>query len=61
MQVSRTLAKYYGEVDFPFDKVKMLLENEDNIQALNWLKRQIEKIIDLKMRSSKYSNDLSKN
>lgn len=48
VQISRALTKYYAEIDFQSEKVEKLLNNEHNIQALNWLKRQIKKILALK-------------
>ncbi len=48
VQVTRSLAKHYTETNFEVNKVEKLLENENNIQALNWIKRQIERIIKLK-------------
>ncbi len=48
VQVSRVLAKYHSQAIFPLNKVKKLLENENNIQAPTWIKRQIKKIIKLK-------------
>lgn len=48
VQITRTLAKHYAAIIFQADKVERLLNNENNIQALNWLKKQIEKIIALR-------------
>ena len=48
VQISRALAKHYAEIDFQANKVESLLNNEHNIQALNWIKNQIKKVIMLK-------------
>ncbi len=48
IQVCRKLAKAYGGVNFTPEQIAHLLENEDNIQASNWLKKKIEEIISLK-------------
>ena len=48
VQISRALAKYYSEKDISLKKIEGLLENENNIQAVNWLEKQIKKIIELK-------------
>lgn len=40
VQKCRTLIRYYADVDFDAQKVERLLEEESNIQALNWLERK---------------------
>lgn len=50
VQQCRTLAKYYGDADFKPDKVRALLQEEGNIQALNWL-RQRQGLV-LRLRAS---------
>ena len=49
IQICRKLAKAYGSVNFSSEQIVDLLENEDNIQASNWLKKKIEEIISLKI------------
>lgn len=48
VQLSRTLAKAYGDVNFKANKIKELLNNERNIQASNWIKSKIKEIVLLK-------------
>ncbi len=45
VQISRTLAKVYTDVNFNARKISNLLKNESNIQAPEWLGRKIEQII----------------
>lgn len=46
VQKCRALAKWYGEIDFPVDKVKDLLTDTTNIQAFDWLKRKQKEILE---------------
>lgn len=50
VQVCRTLARYYADVDPKPQKIKNLLKNEHNIQALNWLKLKLEEVLRLKAK-----------
>jgi len=50
VQVCRTLAKNFSEIDFDPKKVKSLLEGETNIQASNWLEQKISQIIAIKTK-----------
>lgn len=48
VQKCRQLARYYGDADFKPDKVKKLLDDERNVQALNWLNQKKEEILRLR-------------
>ncbi len=48
VQVCRRLAKSYAAVNFVPKDIQYLLDNENNIQASNWLQRKIGQIIELK-------------
>ncbi|GJM34407.1 MAG: hypothetical protein DHS20C18_34080 [Saprospiraceae bacterium] len=51
VQKCRQLARYYADLDFDAKKVEKLLENETNIQALNWLMQKQKEVLDLKRES----------
>lgn len=48
VQVCRKLTKNYGGINFIPENIKALLDNENNIQASNWLQKKIVQIIELK-------------
>ena len=50
VQKCRTLARYYGNPDTDPEKVAKLLDDEHNIQALNWLNQKKEEVLGLKGR-----------
>ncbi|MFM9947834.1 MAG: hypothetical protein ACKV1O_07855 [Saprospiraceae bacterium] len=50
VQICRTLALYYTNAGADLQKVENLLENEHNIQALNWLKQKKEAVLVLKTK-----------
>lgn len=50
VQVCRALARYYADADPKPQKIKNLLKNEHNIQALNWLKLKLEEVLRLKAK-----------
>jgi len=45
VQLCRALAKCYRAIDFSPKQVKQLLEEEKNVQALNWLRQQQEAVL----------------
>ncbi len=51
VQKARRLARYYGELDFSAKKVKGLLEDISNIQALNWLQQKQREVLELKLQN----------
>ena len=48
VQKCRTLAKYHADVDPKPEKLENLFGDEDNIQALQWLKQKREEVLRLK-------------
>ena len=50
VQKCRTLARYYKDPDTDPEKVAKLLDDEHNIQALNWLNQKKEEVLGLKGR-----------
>lgn len=50
VQVCRTLVRYHSDPEPNLLKLKKLLDNEDNIQALNWLRQKTSEVIDLKAK-----------
>lgn len=50
VQVCRTLVRYHSEPEPNAQKLEKLLGNEDNIQALNWLRQKMNEVIDLKTK-----------
>ena len=48
IQKTRSLAKYYSDINFDLDKVQNLLMGESNIQGTRWLGQKIEKVIKIK-------------
>ncbi|MBK8921574.1 MAG: hypothetical protein IPM81_08695 [Saprospirales bacterium] len=50
VQISRTLAKYYTDPDPNPKNLENLLDQEQNIQALNWLKLKREEVLRLKAK-----------
>lgn len=48
VQKCRALARAYDDANFDPKKVKTLLDDETNIQALNWLKQKQEEVLRLK-------------
>lgn len=48
VQVCRKLTKNYGGINFMPEDIRHLLDNENNIQASNWLQQKIVQIIELK-------------
>lgn len=48
VQCCRKLARHYGEVDFRPQKVKKLLNETEDIQALDWLKRKKGEVLQLR-------------
>jgi hypothetical protein len=46
VQKCRTLARSYSEIDFQADKVEALLNNVSNIQALDWLQRKQQEVLE---------------
>lgn len=51
VQKCRALVKYHGAIDFKPEQVETLLENESNIQALNWLKQKKEAVLRLRSKN----------
>lgn len=50
VQICRTLARYYAGAGPKPQKAGQLLQEERNIQALNWLRQKKEEVLDLKSR-----------
>lgn len=48
VQKCRALAKYYGDVNFESEKVAKLLEGEQSIQVVNWLKQKQKEVLYLR-------------
>lgn len=48
VQLSRILARLYSELHFEADRVSRLLDEELNVQAMNWLKKQQIKVLELR-------------
>lgn len=51
VQKCRALVKYYGAINFQPEQVEKLLENESNIQALNWLNQKKEAVLRLRSKN----------
>lgn len=52
VQKSRTLAKYYADVNFKREKVEQLLDGVESVQALSWLKMKQQEVIAIKTKKA---------
>ncbi len=58
VQKTRQLARYYSEVEFSTSKVETFLDNITNIQALNWLEKKKEEVLQLRTKQHRSRNEV---
>jgi len=58
VQVSRKLAKAYGDIEFNHEKVQNIFQRKQSIQAPRWLDEKVTEILEIKNRGRSKLNDL---
>lgn len=53
VQLCRALAKCHSAIEFRPEKVEQLLDGEKNIQALNWLRKQQHRVLQMRKKALK--------